>query len=205
MLSTMMNTGMSRTVPKAKRRVMIVSASDKIFDFAADLLPPGEFVFEEPARSAGEAKRTLIQARVDILIINTPLPDDFGTELATELSDSTMGILLLVKNDLVDSTAYKVEDFGVLTLAKPCGKQSFYQAVKLLSATSAKLERLDEKNRTLEEKMADIRMVNRAKWLLIDNLGMNEKDAHHYIEKRAMDSRQTRREVAEGIIRTYDK
>ena len=144
MLSTMMNTGMSRTVPKAKRRVMIVSASDKIFDFAADLLPPGEFVFEEPARSAGEAKRTLIQARVDILIINTPLPDDFGTELATELSDSTMGILLLVKNDLVDSTAYKVEDFGVLTLAKPCGKQSFYQAVKLLSATSAKLERLDE-------------------------------------------------------------
>ena len=201
MLSTMMNTGMSRTVPKAKRRVMIVSASDKIFDFAADLLPPGEFVFEEPARSAGEAKRTLIQARV----INTPLPDDFGTELATELSDSTMGILLLVKNDLVDSTAYKVEDFGVLTLAKPCGKQSFYQAVKLLSATSAKLERLDEKNRTLEEKMADIRMVNRAKWLLIDNLGMNEKDAHHYIEKRAMDSRQTRREVAEGIIRTYDK
>ena len=198
MLSTMMNTGMSRTVPKAKRRVMIVSASDKIFDFAADLLPPGEFVFEEPARSAGEA-------RVDILIINTPLPDDFGTELATELSDSTMGILLLVKNDLVDQAAYKVEDFGVLTLAKPCGKQSFYQAVKLLSATSAKLERLDEKNRTLEEKMADIRMVNRAKWLLIDNLGMNEKDAHHYIEKRAMDSRQTRREVAEGIIRTYDK
>lgn len=97
MLSTMMNTGMSRVVPKAKRRVMIVSASDKIFDFAADLLPPGEFVFEEPARSAGEAKRTLIQARVDILIINTPLPDDFGTELATELSDSTMGILLLVK------------------------------------------------------------------------------------------------------------
>ena len=53
--------------------------------------------------------------------------------------------------------------------------------------------------------MADIRMVNRAKWLLIDNLGMSEKDAHHYIEKRAMDSRQTRREVAEGIIRTYDK
>ena len=55
----MMNTGMSRAVPKAKSRVMIVSASDKIFDFAADLLPPGEFVFEEPARSAGEAKRTL--------------------------------------------------------------------------------------------------------------------------------------------------
>ena len=57
MLSTMMNTGMSRTVPKAKRRVMIVSASDKIFDFAADLLPPGEFVFEEPARRSALSYR----------------------------------------------------------------------------------------------------------------------------------------------------
>ena len=53
--------------------------------------------------------------------------------------------------------------------------------------------------------MADIRTVNRAKWLLIENLGMTEKDAHYYIEKQAMDTRMSRREVAVGIIRTYDK
>ena len=70
---------------------------------------------------------------------------------------------------------------------------------------SVKLGQLEKKNRTLQEKMADIRTVNRAKWLLIENLGMTEKDAHYYIEKQAMDTRMSRREVAVGIIRTYDK
>lgn len=190
---------------KQKRRVLVASSSDKIYDYVAELLPTDEFSLEEVAHSAGEVKRLLISMPVDILIINSPLPDDFGVELACELSDSAMGILLFVRNEVFDQTAYKVEDSGVLTLGKPCSRQSFYQAVKLLSATAARLGRLESKNRSLEEKMADIRMVNRAKWLLIENLGMTEKDAHYYIEKRAMDSRLTRREVAEGIIRTYDK
>ena len=56
----------------------------------------------------------------------------------------------------------------------------------------------------MQEKMTDIRTINRAKWLLIENLNMSENDAHRYIEKQAMDTRSTRREVAEGIIRTYD-
>ena len=39
----------------------------------------------------------------------------------------------------------------------------------------------------LEEKMAEIRLVNKAKWLLISELKMNEPDAHRYIEKQAME------------------
>ena len=34
--------------------------------------------------------------------------------------------------------------------------------------------------------------------------GMTEPQAHRYIEKQAMDLRITRREVAEGIISTYE-
>ena len=63
---------------------------------------------------------------------------------------------------------------------------------------------MEKKNRTLQEKMADIRAVNRAKWLLIEKLGMSESEAHYYIEKRAMDERVPRRELAENIIRSYD-
>ena len=33
---------------------------------------------------------------------------------------------------------------------------------------------------------------------------MNEADAHRYIEKLAMDTRQTRREIAESVIKTYE-
>ncbi len=64
---------------------------------------------------------------------------------------------------------------------------------------------MEKQNRTLREKMEDIRAVNRAKWLLIEHLSMTEQDAHYYIEKQAMDTRLSRREVAEHIIRTYDQ
>mgnify|MGYP001534993779 FL=1 len=52
--------------------------------------------------------------------------------------------------------------------------------------------------------MDELKTVNRAKWLLIGKLGMNEADAHRYIEKLAMDTRQTRREIAESVIKTYE-
>ena len=55
----------------------------------------------------------------------------------------------------------------------------------------------------MEDKMKEIRLVNRAKWILIDVMNMTEADAHRYIEKHAMDECITKREVSENIIKTY--
>lgn len=52
--------------------------------------------------------------------------------------------------------------------------------------------------------MDEIRIVNRAKWVLITQLKMDEAQAHHYIERQAMDTRTSRREVAESVIKTYE-
>ena len=51
--------------------------------------------------------------------------------------------------------------------------------------------------------MQEIRIVNRAKWLLITELKMTETDAHRYIEKQAMDRCVSKKEIAEEIIKTY--
>lgn len=189
---------------KAQYSVLVVSASDKVFSSVLDLMPPAEYNPVLRAKNSGEARRMLLEMSADIIIINTPLPDDFGVQLALDLSDSSSGILMLVKSDLYEQVAYKVEDSGIFTLPKPNSSQMIYNAVKLLSVYAARLKKLEQKNRTMQEKMTDIRTINRAKWLLIENLNMSENDAHRYIEKQAMDTRSTRREVAEGIIRTYD-
>ena len=52
--------------------------------------------------------------------------------------------------------------------------------------------------------MEDIRVVNKAKWFLIEQLKMTEQEAHRYIEKQAMDSRVPRVRVAEDILKTYE-
>ncbi|MFA7637168.1 MAG: ANTAR domain-containing protein [Monoglobales bacterium] len=192
-------------VEKIKHRVLIVSGTDKVYDYFVEILPQKEYYPILRATSAGEAKRVLVSSPVDILIINTPLSDEFGTDLALDLSDGRMGILIVTKNELYDQIAYKVEDQGILTITKPNSRQAFYSAVKLLATTNIRIARFEKKIQTLNEKMNDIRTVNRAKWLLIENMNMTENEAHYYIEKQAMDTRLSRREVAEHIIRSYDK
>ena len=189
---------------KMKYRVLVVGSGDKIFDYISDMLPKSGYEPLLRANDAGEARRLLPDTPADIAIINTPLTDEFGTELALDLAESPMGVMLLVKSELYDQVCYKVEDSGVLTLGKPMTRQGFYSAVKLLSALSARLAKMEKKNRSLQEKMADIRVVNRAKWLLIERHRMTEEDAHYFIEKQSMDMRLSRREVAENIIRSYD-
>jgi len=56
----------------------------------------------------------------------------------------------------------------------------------------------------MESALIDIRIIDRAKCLLISYLNMSEQEAHRYIEKQAMDMRLTKRMIAEGIIKTYE-
>lgn len=79
------------------------------------------------------------------------------------------------------------------------------QSLQLLCGTRERLRKMEQKTASIEEKMAEIRLVNRAKWLLIDREGMTEQDAHRFIEKQAMDRCVTRRTVADQIIARYQQ
>ena len=185
-------------------RVLIAGANDRTFDSLRELLPPDSYEAPLRAGSAGEVKRMLLETDVDLVILNAPLRDEFGTQLALNLSRDNLCVLMLVPAESFDAVCYKVEDEGILTLSKPVSRNGLLGSIKLLTAMRGKLRKLDRQNQALQEKMQDIRTVNRAKWLLIEIKRMTENEAHYYIEKQAMDMRLSRREVAENIIRTYD-
>ena len=185
--------------------VLIVSASHKAEDYLRDILSGGSFAPIASAKSVSEAKRMQLENQYDIVIINTPLPDDFGIEFAERLcEDSSVGVLLFVKNELFEQVSCRVENYGVLTFSRPGSRQSITQAVRLTAATHNRLAAFERKAVKLEAKMKEIRLINRAKWLLIDRFKMTEEEAHKYIEKAAMDNCVKRGEIAENIIRTYE-
>ena len=188
-----------------KNSVLIVSSGPKVGALLTELLPPASFSPICTVPTAGEARRMLVDRRFDIAVINTPLPDDFGTQLAVEISEKQgCGVLLLVKAEIQEAVGLKVEDYGILTLPKPVSRQMVFQSMKLLAATRQKIRALEERTSSLQSKMEEIRLVNRAKLLLIEHLKMSEPEAHHYIEKRAMDTCVKRRAIAENIIKTYE-
>ena len=72
----------------------------------------------------------------------------------------------------------------------------------LISARE-RLRKVGDKIQPLEKRMEEIQLVNRAKWLLVSKLSMSEPDAHHYIERQAMNRCLPKRKVAEEIITLY--
>lgn len=186
-------------------KVLVAGANDKTFALLQTLLPGSSYEPPMRAGSAGEAKRMVMDCATDIAILNAPMRDEFGSQLAVDLARDNVGVVLLVPGESYDQVCYQVEDEGVLTLSKPLTQQTLQSAIRLATALRGKLLRMDQKSRALQEKMADIRTVNRAKWLLIEQLRMTESEAHYYIERQAMDMRLSRREVAENIIRSYDQ
>lgn len=184
--------------------VLIVTASERFIDSIMPLLPMTDYWPVQTASSVAEARRWLADTEFDIVLINTPLPDDFGMHLAIDIcTGSGAGVLLLVKNDHYNEIYSKVVRYGVITLSKPTNRQMVAQNLRILCATRERIRQMQAKQATVEEKIKEIRLVNRAKWLLIECLNMTEAEAHRYIEKQAMDLRISRREAAENIIKTY--
>ena len=184
--------------------VLVVSASENFNNALSGLLPAFRYAPVRYVSGISAAKRILSERDFDFLILNSPLPDGPGTDLAIDFSSSSGGIaLLIVRSDMLEGIRSKVTPHGVFTLSKPLSIEMFSAALDWMASARERLRNSERKSLSFEEKMREIRLVNRAKWLLITELKMEEPQAHRYIEKQAMDRCVTRIEVAEEIINTY--
>ena len=184
--------------------VLVISAKENFNASLQSLLPESKYAPVQMVSSVSLAKRVLLERSFDFVFINTPLPDDFGTRFAIEISGNKgTVILLLVRNEVYEEVCDKVTEYGILTLPKPASKQMVAHTLNFMAGIRERLRKLENKSLSMEEKMKEIRLVNRAKWVLIDELKMSEADAHRYIEKQAMDRCVSRSEIAEEIISTY--
>ena len=184
--------------------ILIVSATDNFTSAFADLLSETRYSPLHTAASFNAAERILAEKTFDFVIINAPLPDDIGVRFAIDTSTSKQSaVLLLVKSDVHAGIHDKVAEYGVFTLSKPTSKPTMIHALSWMESARERLRQFEKKSLSVKEKMAEIRIVNKAKWILIRELKMNEPDAHRYIEKQAMDRCITKQTIAEEIIKTY--
>ena len=91
-----------------------------------------------------------------------------------------------------------------MTIQKPINKALFIQATRFINASRNRLSGLRIENQKLHKRIEDMKLINRAKFMLMQYLGFDENQAHKYLEKQAMDKRITRLEVAIEIIKIYE-
>jgi response regulator NasT len=186
--------------------VLIVSNTGSTLGIISELLKYQTFSRILTAQNGGEARRILIDSEVDLIIIDTPLTDEFGDDFALHAAESTSaGIILITKTETLYDVSEMVEEAGVFALPKPISPEFFYQAVKLLNASRKRLLKYQDENQKLQAKVQEIQIIDRAKYTLIQYLNMTEAQAHRYIEKQSMDLRQSKLVTARNILKTYER
>lgn len=184
---------------------LIVSTNEKIAATLTDTLSRLGVSKILTAVSAAEARIFLAERDFDLCLINSPLADEKGEALAKSIASKGISqVLMLVKCDCFDEISSRVEDYGVITVAKPVNRELLWGALKIAEAAYKRLRAVHMENRLLLCKIEDIRIIDRAKCILISHFSMSEPEAHRCIEKQAMDMRTTKRSVAEEILKTYE-
>ena len=180
--------------------VLIVSSSEQFNIAAKKVLPDRRFNVIETRKSASAARRELLVREYDIILVNAPLSDGLGTEFAVDVAEKhSSGIIFVVPAEVYGSVSDHLIDYGVLTLSKPLKTSELERMIKLLIALNDRLRKAQKKIVTLNEKMDELKLVSRAKIILVGK-GMSEDEAHEYIIREAMNSGLTKKQVAENII-----
>lgn len=184
-------------------RALIVSKTEKFTTEFGSLLSAERFLSDH-ATNAGAARRGVLEKTYDFVVVNAPLTDEFGTRLCMDISLSAGTIaVIFAPSEVYDEIVHKAASNGVFVIKKPASQQTVIQSLSLLISARERLRSIEKKAGKAQNKLEEIRVVNRAKWLLIDNEDMNENDAHKAIEKAAMDAGITKMQAAQLIIEKY--
>ncbi len=179
--------------------ILIVSSSDHFNSKIKKYLTG--FITIDIKKSVSIARRCILEKYYDIIVINAPLQDESGIEFAFDsIEKSNASVLFVSPIEVYEDVLENVTDKGILAITKDMVDSRLDKAIRYLIAVQNRVHRLEQKTLTLEEKMEEIRIVNRAKLILVEQRNMTEDEAHAYIGKCAMDNGVSRRRIAEDII-----
>lgn len=186
-------------------RILIVSASEKsaknLECLISKVASPSSCTL---LTSAASARRALFDEYYDYLVVNSPLLDDSAIELCLMAASNTeTGVLLFVKEEFFDQTISECSENGIAVISKPIIMPVLSQSFSLLKSVRGKITKLKRENAKLQTKLDEVKLISQAKCLLIEKKGCSESEAHHLIERRAMNARISAKEAAGQIIRIY--
>ena len=140
----------------------------------------------------------------DAVLVSVPLRSEFGLNFVADASKRTSApIIVLASANIAEDVQRRIKFTGAFVLAKPFSKSALIQTIKISAVAKENIDRLEREKTELRDKLDDVQIINRAKCILIQYLNMTEEQAHKHIQKMAMDTRRTQREVAEDILKTY--
>jgi len=133
-----------------------------------------------------------------LLLTTFRLPDMTGEELVSQLHE-TLDVLMIVPQGYENPLPG-----NVLTLVNPISPDALTQAVRVMAHCQTQKDELRAKAQKATRMLEERKTIDRAKGRLMDTLHITEKEAHHYIQKKSMDSGHRIADVAKEILEVED-
>jgi response regulator NasT len=153
------------------------------------------------ARSGAEAVNLAGRLKPDLIMMDIRMPEMEGTEAAARIRDAMPTPIIMLTAYADKETIKKAEAAGALAyLVKPVNENELPPAINIAMARFKELQSLRSQVNELEDSLEARKLIERAKGILMQRLGLNERDAYERLRQRARDKRAKMKDIAQAII-----
>ena len=189
------------TAAEVPRRVVVAEDEALIRLEIVEILRDNGFDVVGEAGDGETAVALATELKPDLVIMDVRMPRMDGIEAADRLAKNHVAPVVLLtafsQKDLVE----RASEAGALAyVVKPFTPNDLLPAIEIALARYAQIIALEAEVSDLAERFETRKLVDRAKGLLTEKMGLSEPDAFRWIQKASMDRRLTMHEVAKAII-----
>ncbi|HMO56393.1 MAG TPA: response regulator [Roseiflexaceae bacterium] len=153
------------------------------------------------ARSGTEAIDLAQRMGPDLIIMDIRMPELEGTEAAARINQQRPTPIVMLTAYTDRDTIRKAEAAGALGyMVKPVNEAELSPAINIALARFRELQALRAQVHELEESLEARKLIERAKGILMQRLGLSERDAYERLRQRARDKRAKMKDIAQAII-----
>ena len=187
--------------PAPTRRVVIAEDEALIRLDLAEMLAEEGYEVVAAVEDGEQAVAKAEELRPDLVILDVKMPKLDGIAAAERIAGQRIAPVVMLtafsQRDLVE----RARDAGAMAyLVKPFGKSDLMPSIEMAVSRFAELQLLEAEVADLNERLETRKVVDRAKGVLQESLGLSEPDAFRWIQKTAMDLRLSMKEVAVGVV-----
>ena len=183
------------------RRVLIAEDEALIRMDLKEMLEEEGYDVCGEAGDGQSAVRMAEELRPELVILDIKMPLMDGITAAEKIARQRIAPVVLLtafsQRDLVE----RARDAGAMAyLVKPFQKKDLLPTIEMALSRFAEIVQLEVEVDDLTGRLEARKVVERAKGVLMTEHAMSEPDAFRWIQRTAMDRRQTMRALAEAVL-----
>ena len=158
------------------------------------------------AANGREAIALARHLKPDLAILDVKMPEIDGISAAELIVTEKLAAVLMLTAFSQRELVERARDAGAMAyLVKPFSISDLTPAIEMALGRYAQIQALEAEVGELGERLEARKLVDRAKGMLMTNLGITEPEAFKWIQKAAMDQRSSMSAVSEGVLAHYQQ